>query len=157
DPADDVTSSAPATAPDYNAGLSKSALAGRRIGVIAPTSGSSQQRFSEAVAVIQAAGATPETLTAPSRPSTPKVGDREVRRDRDAYLAPYGKSTADVVAFNDAHRVDELKFGQARLQADAAIDLSDAATKAAYEADLANGRTASRAYVDTLLANGGAS
>ena len=30
------------------------------------------------------------TLTAPTRPTTAKVVDRELRRDLDAYLAPYG-------------------------------------------------------------------
>ena len=52
--------------------------------------------------------------------------------------------------------MDELKFNQQRLRAAAAIDLTDPATAATYNADLAAGRTASRAYLDTLLANGGA-
>jgi amidase len=46
---------------------------------------------------------------------------------------------------------DTLKFGQARLRAAAAVNLDDPATKAAYEADLAAGRTASRAWLDGLL------
>jgi amidase len=95
-------------------------------------------------------------MTAPNRPTTAKVVDRELRRDLDAYLAPYGKSTAGIVAYNDAHPADELKFNQQRLRAAAAIDLSDPATATAYNADLAAGRTASRAYIDTLLANAGA-
>ena len=87
----------------------------------------------------------------------PRQGlDRELRRDLDAYLTPYGKSTAGIVAYNDAHPVDELKFNQQRLRAAAAIDLTDQATKATYDADLAAGRTASRAYIDALVANGGA-
>ncbi len=136
---------------DVSATLSKSALDGKRIGVIAPTGGNSQQRFTEALEVIDDLGATPVTLTAPNRPTTPKVVDREFKRDLDAYLAPYGKSTAGIVAFNDAHPADTLKFGQARLRAAAAIDLSDPATRAGYETDLATGRTASRAWLDGLL------
>ena len=54
-------------------------------------------------------------LTAPNRPTTAKIVDREFKRDLDAYLAPHGRSTAGIVAFNDAHPRDTLKFGQARL------------------------------------------
>ena len=156
DPADAATSGAPATAPDYAAGLTKGALAGKRIGVIAPTSGNSLTPFTDAVADITALGATIVPLTAPNRPTTAKIVDREFKRDLDAYLAPYGKSTASIVAFNDAHPRDTLKFGQTRLRAAAAINLSDPATATAYANDLANGRTLSKAYVDTLLANAGA-
>ena len=136
---------------DYNAGLSKSALSGKKIGVIAPTSGTSMAPFTAAVAAIQALGATPVTLTAPARPTTPKIVDTELRSDLDAYLKPYGKTTADVVAYNDAHPVDEEKFGDARLKADAAIDLTNPATQATYQANLTTGRTASRAYIDGLM------
>ena len=52
DPADSATAGAPDTAPDYTAALSKSALSGKRIGVIAPTSGSAVQAFTDAVAEI---------------------------------------------------------------------------------------------------------
>ena len=156
DPADATTAGAPAVAPDYAAGLTKGALAGKRIGVIAPTSGSSLTPFTDAVADITALGATIVPLTAPNRPTTAKIVDREFKRDLDAYLAPYGKSTADVVAFNDAHPRDTLKFGQARLRAAAAINLGDPATATSYANDLANGRTLSKAYIDTLLANAGA-
>ena len=124
--------------------------------MIAPTSGNSLVPFTDAVAEITSLGATIVPLTAPNRPTTAKVVDREFKRDLDAYLAPYGRSTAAIVAFNDAHARDTLKFGQTRLRAAAAIDLSDPATAASYANDLATGRTASRAYVDTLLANGGA-
>ena len=102
---------------------------GKRIGVIAPTGGNAQQRFTEAQEVIEGLGATAVPLTAPNRPSTAKIVDREFKRDLDAYLAPYGKSTAGIVAFNDAHPADTLKFGQARLRAAAAINLDDPATR----------------------------
>jgi len=156
DPADDATAAAPSTAPDYAAGLSKSALAGKRIGVIAPTSGASAAAFSAAVSVITGLGATAVPLTAPSRPSTAKVVATQVRHDLDAYLAPYGKSTADVVAYNDAHPADELKFNQSLLRTDAAIDLSNPSTAATYQTNMTTGRTLSQQYIDTLLANGGA-
>jgi amidase len=156
DSADDTTATAPETAPDYAAGLTKSALQGKRIGVIAPTSGNSLTPFTNAVAEIQSLGATIVPLTAPNRPTTAKIVDREFKRDLNAYLAPYGKSLADVIAFNTAHPADALKFGQARLTAAQAIDLTNPATAASYAGDLTAGRTASRAYIDTLLANAGA-
>ena len=92
--------------------------------------------FTDAVAEITALGATIVPLTAPNRPATAKIVDREFKRDLDAYLAPYGKSTAGIVAFNDAHPGDTLKFGQARLRAAAAIDLTDPATATTYATDL---------------------
>ncbi len=119
--------------------------------MIAPTSGNSLVPFTDAVAEITALGATIVPLTAPNRPATAKIVDREFKRDLDAYLAPYGKSTAGIVAFNDAHPADTLKFGQARLRAAAAIDLNDPATATTYSTDLATGRTASKAYIDSLL------
>jgi amidase len=86
------------------------------------------------------------------------VVDREFGADMADYLARDGspvRSLNDLVAFDAAHPADELKFGQSRLAADAAIDLSDPATAAGYQADLAAGRSASQSYIDTLLANGG--
>ena len=50
--------------------------------------------------------------------------DRDFAAFIDAYLAPHGRSTAAIVAFIDAHPRDTLKFGQARLRAAAAVDLS---------------------------------
>ena len=100
--------------------------------MIAPTGGNSLSAFTEARRGDHGARRDPVTLTAPNRPTTAKVVDREFKRDLDAYLAPYGKSTAGIVAFNDAHPADTLKFGQARLRAAAAIDLSDPATATAY-------------------------
>jgi amidase len=157
DPGDDTTAGSAPT--DFTTALEKTALDKQRIGVIAPTSGSSVQPFADAVAEITAAGATAVPLTAPTRPNVPKIVDREFGRDFAAYMNRYASppvhTLGDLAAFGDAHPADEKKFGQARLAADAAIDLSDPATAAAYQTDLAAGRTASRAYIDTLLANGG--
>ena len=120
--------------------------------MIVPTGGNAVDAFNAAVEEIEDAGATAVPLTAPNRPTTAKIVDREFKRDLDAYLAPHGRTLAGIVAFNDAHPRDTLKFGQARLRAALALDASGPA----YESDLATGRTASRAYIDTLLANAGA-
>jgi Asp-tRNA(Asn)/Glu-tRNA(Gln) amidotransferase A subunit family amidase len=146
----------------YSAAPEADALSGRRVGVIAPgpNDTAAQERFAEAVDVIAGLGATPVPLTPPARPSTPKVVDREFRRDFEAYLARHGRrapvgSLAQLVAFNRAHPTDTLKFGQERLEAAAAVDLSDPATAAQYRSDLEAGRAAARAWIDGLLANGG--
>ena len=152
DTADDSTAGAPTTSPDYTAALSKTALEDKRIGVIVPTGGNAVDAFTAAVEEIEDAGATAVPMTAPNRPNTAKIVDREFKRDLDAYLAPHGRNLAGIVAFNDAHPGDTQKFGQARLRATLALDASGPA----YESDLATGRTATRAYIDTLLANAGA-
>jgi amidase len=149
DPADATTANA--SEQDYTAALSKMALDGKRIGVIVPTGGNAVDAFNAAVEEIEDAGATAVPMTAPTRPSVAKIVDREFKRDLDAYLAPHGRTLAGIVAFNDANPRDTLKFGQARLRAALALEPSGPA----YENDLTNGRTASRAYIDTLLANGG--
>lgn len=140
---------------DFTAALDSRALAGKRIGVIPPAANDSgRARFDAAVDVIAGLGATPVTLAPPDRPTTPKIVDRELKRDLDAYLAGSRgpiRSLADIVAFNDAHPADALKFGQERLRAAAAVDLSDPATAAQYRADLETGRAASRAWIDGLL------
>ena len=151
-----------AIAPDFSARLDEDALAGRRIGVIAPgpNDTAARERFAAAVAVVESLGATTVALSPPSRPSTPKIVDRELRRDFDAYLESHGarapvSSLEQVVAFNRAHPADALKFGQQRLEAAAAVDLSDPATAAQYRGDLETGRAEARAWIDGLLANGG--
>jgi amidase len=150
DPADDTTAGAPDTSPDYRAALSKTSLEDKRIGVIVPTGGNAVDAFNAAIEVLEDLDAVPVPMTAPNRPNVAKIVDRELKRDLDAYLAPHGRSTAGIVAFNDEHPRDALKFGQTRLRAALTPDLS------AYEADRENGRTAARTYIDTLLANGGA-
>jgi amidase len=158
DPRDDATSDTPADPPDFTAALDRTALDGKRIGVIAPSQNDAgRARFDEAVELIADLGATPVTLTPPARPSTPRIVDREFERDFEAYLdRRRGRidSLEDVIAFNEAHPADTLKFGQERLEAAAAVDLSDPAQAAQYRADLEAGRSTSRAWIDGLLADG---
>ena len=61
------------------------------------------------------------------------------------------KSLADIIAYNDAHADEALKFGQTQLTASQAIDLSDPATNAAYVANRDGGRAATRAAIDNAL------
>ena len=158
----DATAILAAIAPDLEAPLDAHALAGRRIGVIppGPNDTAARDRFADAVDVIAGLGATPVPLAPPPRPSTPKIVDREFRRDFEAYLERHGaqapvRSLEQVVAFNRAHPQDALKFGQQRLEAAAAVDLEDPATAAQYRSDRDAGRAEARAWLDGLLADGG--
>src|SRR4029077_16923563 len=87
-------------------------------------------------------------------------------RDLNAYLSnPSGftpaskgaKSLQEIITYNSANPVEGLKFGQNSLLAAQAVNTSEAATTAAYEANLAKGRTEDREVIDGILKGGGAS
>ena len=84
--------------------------------------------------------------------------DRAARRELNAYLAAVpgegAKSLGAIIAYNDAHAAEGLKYQQGELLAAQAVDLSDPATAATYAADKAAGRASSRALIDGLLDNG---
>ena len=73
---------------------------------------------------------------APSTTAPAQVIDREFKRDVNAFLASFGTSLADVIAFNNAHPTETKKFTQARLEAADNPDLTN------YESDFAAGLTA---------------
>ena len=82
DPADLATAGQPPV-PDYLAALSPTALAGKRIAVVA----SGDANYTAAVAAVQAAGATTVTKTIPApSPNPPDIVGRELERDVNAYL-----------------------------------------------------------------------
>jgi amidase len=151
----------PATAeqppvPDYLAALSTNALDGRRIGVV----DNDNDNYEAAVAAVQALGA--ETVLIPTpQPSQnfPQILTQEFKRDLNAYLARLGdrapmKSLADIIAYNDAHAAEALKFGQTQALASEAVDLGDPAQNAAYVANRDGGRAATRAAIDGALTRG---
>ncbi|GAA4157793.1 hypothetical protein GCM10022251_31780 [Phytohabitans flavus] len=152
----DPASTAPPVA-DYTAGLTPNALVGKRIAVISSTTGP----YPAMVSALQAAGATTVPVTIGPAPATPSIVQTEFKRDLDAYLggrfakgskAP--ESLQEIIAYNDAHPVEGLKYQQTQLVANQAVDLTDPATLATYTADLAAGKTASQAVIDTVLNNG---
>ncbi|HEY6890792.1 MAG TPA: amidase family protein [Solirubrobacter sp.] len=154
DPQDPATDGAPATVPNYPAALTATALNGKRIGVISNTNA----QYQAAIAAIQALGATTVQIPTPTPAQNfPDVVASEFKRDLNAYLgrlpasAPM-KSLADVIAYNDAHADEALKFGQAQLTASQAIDLGDPATNATYVANRDGGGAAARTAIDTALA-----
>ena len=153
DPEDPATDGAPATVPNYLAGLTTTALNGKRIGVTNNTNA----QYQTAIAAIQALGATTVLIPTPTPAQNfPDIVPSEFKRDLNAYLsrlpatAPM-KSLADIIAFNAAHADEALKFGQVQLETNQGIDLSDPATNATYVANRDGGRAASRAAIDTAL------
>jgi Asp-tRNA(Asn)/Glu-tRNA(Gln) amidotransferase A subunit family amidase len=154
DRADPATAGAPVK--DYTAGLSTTALKGKRIAVVASTAGP----YPAMVSALQALGATTTEVT-PGTPS-PAPADvvaSEFKRDLNGYLAgigrgPGARSLQAVIDYNNANPVEGLKYQQGRLLAAQAVDLSDPATGAAYQADLAAGKASNRALIDGILTNG---
>jgi Asp-tRNA(Asn)/Glu-tRNA(Gln) amidotransferase A subunit family amidase len=127
------------TGADYASGLSANALAGKKIAVIANTTAP----YPAAVSELATLGATTTTVTPGAATSAPSVVPYELGRDFP--------DLAGVVAYDSAHPVEGLKFGQAGLTAAAA-----ATDAAAYQANLAQGRADSRAVLDAILAGNSA-
>ena len=154
DPNDPATSGAPA-APNYLAGLTPTALSGKRVAVIASTTAP----YPSVVSTIQGLGATTvvKTIGTPS-PNPASIVSREFKRDLNAYLGSGHSGGAgslqSIIDYNDANAVEALKYQQGDLTSAQAVDLSDPATAAAYTDDAGTGKVATRALIDTILTNG---
>lgn len=147
---------------DYTEGLAAASLQGVRIGVLRGAVGERADvaaLFDAALADLERAGAVlvdveyeaPDALWAASLP----VLLFELRVEMDKYLSgrpvPGGpRSLADVVAFNAAHRAEEMRwFGQDLFEQ--ALTTTD---EAAYQTNLATLRRLTRAEgIDKLLAD----
>lgn len=156
DPEDPATAGQPEPLPDYLAGLSVDALNGKRIGV----TDNSNANYQAAIAAVQAAGATTVEIPTPSPAQNfPAILTQEFKRDLNAYLgrlpanAPMD-TLADIIAYNEAHPEEALKFGQTQAIASQAVDLSDPAQQAEYETNRDGGRAATRAAIDDALSRG---
>jgi Asp-tRNA(Asn)/Glu-tRNA(Gln) amidotransferase A subunit family amidase len=148
DPGDPATVGAPPV-PDYLAGLSTSALVGKKVAIVAST----VVPYQTAVSTLTLLGAIPVeiTLGTPS-PNPPSIVLRELQRDLDAYLAGTGgagpKTLSGIVDYNTDNPVEGLKYQQGQLLEALVADLS------AYESDKVAGQTATRALIDGILSNG---
>jgi Asp-tRNA(Asn)/Glu-tRNA(Gln) amidotransferase A subunit family amidase len=161
DPADPATAGQPTPVPDYSAGLVPTALAGNKIATVAVNAEASKRTAAELVYIAAteaatSAGATTELVTPGAAPTAPSVVPYEFHRDLDTFLAatPGGgaESLQGVIGYNRDHAVEGLKFGQAGLIAAQATSISS--EKVAYEANLATGRTESKAVINATLTGG---
>ena len=152
DPEDPATVTAPDTVPNYLAGLSPTALAGKRIGVI----NNNNAQYTAAVAAIQALGATTVQIPTPNAASSSSILFQEFKRDLAAYFsrlpanAPM-KTLADVIAYNNANANDALKYGQNTFTQAQATDLTNPAEFAAYVTTRDNGRRNAQLAIDNAL------
>ncbi|WP_298454952.1 amidase family protein [uncultured Cellulomonas sp.] len=156
DPEDPWTAANPSVGVDFTAGLSDTALQGARLGVVTGETDATDAVWTEALATLEAQGATlvPVTLGGTTAPS---ILVEEFERDLNSYLARLPEDApmdtlTDIVEYNAAHPEEALKFGQTLLVASEAVDLTDPAQLATYEANLQQGLTESRAAIDTVLA-----
>lgn len=164
DPADPATAEADAHKPDFTAGLGTASLEGVRIGVLTKQVGKNpavERLFNEALADLARAGAV---LVPIDYEPPDEMGDKEftvllyeLREDLGGYLAaspaPIPVRTLDeVIAFNEAHAAEELRwFGQ-----DTFEQAARTTDRAAYEAARADSlRLAGAEGIDRLLAENG--
>ncbi|MCW3010432.1 MAG: hypothetical protein JWO90_836 [Solirubrobacterales bacterium] len=153
DPSDAATAGAPAV-PSYTAGLTPTALQGKRVAVIS----SATAPYPSVVEALQVAGATTEVETIPAAPTTPSIVGREFKRDLNAHLGTTtgtgAKSLQAIIDYNLANPVEALKYEQGELLTAQAVDLADPATATAYANDRAAGDAATEELIDGVLANG---
>ena len=154
DPGDAATTGAPAP-PDYVAGLSPTALSGKRVAV----TNSTTAPYPSVLTTLTGLGATTvvKTVGTPS-PNPPSIVLSEFKRDLDDYLDDIPGSGAgslqEIIDYNNANPVEGLKYQQGELTAAQAIDLSDPTTAATYAGDLVTGRISNAAVIDAILNNG---
>ena len=153
DPEDPATAgAAPYDDTDYTAGLSTTSLQGARLGYIEPAQ--PNELFTAALATLRAEGATLVPVTV-GNTRAGSILTLEFERDLNAYLdrlpesAPMDSLT-DIVEFNKT-QPNRMKFGQTLLVESEAVDLTDPATLASYEATKAQGLTETRAAIDSVL------
>ncbi len=152
DPGDPATAGQPNPLPSYTAGLSPSALSGKKIAVVASTT----VPYPAAVTELEALGAKPTTVTPGAAAKAPSVIPYEFHRDLDSFLASTGgpKSLKAVTEYNSENPVEGLKFGQNSLLGALAVEYNEPTTKSTYEANLAAGKEESKAVIDSVLDNG---
>src|SRR5690606_4768203 len=166
DPADPATAEADRHKTDFTAGLAEASLAGLKIGVLRKAVGGNSDLtavFEQALADMRRAGA--ELVEIDFEPDA-KMGEDEflvlqfeLREDLGAYLASSPadipvRTLDDVIAFDEAHRDEEMRwFGQEIFEMAA-----EATDRTAYEAARANSvRLAGAEGIDRLLAEHGVS
>jgi amidase len=154
DPSDPATEAQPKPVPDYTAGLSPTALSGKKIAVVNSTT----VPYPTAVSELTTLGATTTVVTPGAATKAASVVPYEFHRDLDSYLstAPEGtaKSLQQVIEYNSANATEGLKFQQNGLLAAEATETTNPTTKATYEENLSKGQSEDRAVIDNIISNG---
>jgi amidase len=154
DPSDPATAGQPSTPPDYTAGLSATALSGKKIAVVSSTTAP----YPTAVSELGTLGATTTVVTPGAATKAPSVLPYEFHRDLDSYLSasPEGtaKSLQQVIEYNSANAAEGLKFQQSGLLAAEATETTNPTTTATYEENLSKGQAEDRAVIDSIVNNG---
>jgi len=155
DPSDPATKGQPPV-PNYLAGLSPTALSGKKIAVVSSTTAP----YPTAVAELSTLGATTNVVTPGTGTTAPSVIPYEFHEDLNSYLSnPKGftfwskgaKSLQQIIEYNNANPVEGLKYGQGGLLAAEAVETSNPATKASYEENLTKGQKEDREVIDGIL------
>ncbi|HVX33299.1 MAG TPA: amidase family protein [Solirubrobacterales bacterium] len=144
---------------EYTTGLEAGALFNAGLSVIAtkqPSSRSAaEQVYVTAENAANSLGANLTRVTPGTGVTAPSVVPFELHRDLDSYLAaaadPGAGSLEEIIEDNEDNPEEALKYGQAGLEAAAAVEVEDPATKAAYEATLAAGKAEGAALLDAAL------
>jgi amidase len=152
DAGDPATASQPNPLPSYTAGLSATALSGKKVAVVSSTT----VPYPAAVSELATLGASTTTVTPGTATTAPSVIPYEFHRDLDSYLASTSgpKSLQEVIEYNKANPVEGLKFGESTLLAAEALETSNPTTTATYQENLAKGQADSKAVIDNILNNG---
>lgn len=161
DPADPATADADRLKRDYAAGLSTTALAGMRVGVVRPNMRKElAARFDAALAVLRAAGATLVDVE-PIRPQG--LGEAEflilqteLKADLDAYLATTpatvtARTLDQLIAFNTAHAATEMPYFEQDIF-DGAVKMKGLEDPAYQEALAKAAKLAGPEGIDAMLA-----
>jgi Asp-tRNA(Asn)/Glu-tRNA(Gln) amidotransferase A subunit family amidase len=148
----------------YTAGLKTTALVGKNIAVVATKEPSArsvnEQVYVTAENQLNNVGASFAKVEVGKATTAPSVIPYEFHRDLNAYLAKEVKAPvepmtlAKVIAYNEANKVEGLKFGQALLTKSQAIEPENTTEKAAFEENLTKGQTEDAAVIDNILTKG---
>ncbi len=107
---------------------------------------------------MQSLGATMVSITSPNAASNSSILNFEFKRDLAAYFSRLPASApmhtlADVIAYNNAHAQEALKYGQVTAIASQAVDINDPATIASYMTARDTGRAAAQKAINDALTN----
>ncbi|MCW2969879.1 MAG: hypothetical protein JWO23_1006 [Solirubrobacterales bacterium] len=154
DPGDPGTTGQPSPPPDYSAGLSTTALSGKKVAVVSSTT----VPYPTAVAELGTLGATTTVVTPGTGTTAPSVIPYEFHRDLNSFLSTskpgVPTSLQQIIEYDNANATEGLKFAQNGLLGAQAVDYTDATTTSTYQANLVQGRSDDRALIDNILNNG---